>query len=177
MRLRFPGVDDGGGVGCDELFGFMRETGFLTAAKEETLRPVADETREGFASLYAAPSRIFKAVVAREDGALAGHVSGVRAYRHTWMAQHLTARPTVHVGHLLNLGAAEYFCQNPDFEYFKIYFHADNKWPARVFGGFARTLRDPPLVGAALVSSPRAADRRAGGPVTDRHRCARSLDR
>jgi len=145
MRLRFPGVDDGAGLGCDELFGFMRETGFLTPAKEESLRPVAEEVRHGFEALYAAPSRIFKAVVAREDGELAGHVSGVRAYRHTWVAQHLTALPTVHVGHLLNLGAAEYFCQNPDFEYFKIYFHADNKWPARVFGGFARTLRDPQL--------------------------------
>jgi hypothetical protein len=145
MRLRFPGVDDGAGLGCEELFGFMRETGFLTPAKEEALAPVADEVRASFTSLYATPSRIFKAVVAREGGALAGHVSGVRAYRHTWVAQHLTALPTVHVGHLLNLGAAEYFCQNPDFEYFKIYFHADNKWPARVFGGFARTLRDPQL--------------------------------
>ncbi|MGZ3404988.1 MAG: PilZ domain-containing protein, partial [Polyangia bacterium] len=143
MRLRFPGVDDGAGLGCDALFDFLRETGFLTPAKEESLRPVVDEVRQSFEALYATPSTLFKAVVAREDGALVGHVSGVRAYRHTWMAQHLTARPTVHVGHLLNLGAAEYFCQNPDFEYFKIYFHADNKWPARVFGGFARMLRDP----------------------------------
>ena len=142
MRLRCPGVDDGGGIGCDELFGFMRETGFLTPAKEEALRPVAPEVRDAFQVLYAAPSRIFKAVVAREEGAVAGHVSGVRAYRQTWVAQHLTTRPAVHVGHLLNLGAAEYFCQTPDFEFFKIYFHADNKWPARVFGGFARTLRD-----------------------------------
>ena len=78
-------------------------------------------------------------------GQLVGHVSGVRAYRHTWMAQHLTARPSIHVGHVLNLGAAEYFCQNPDFEFFKIFFHADNSWPARVFGGFARTQRDPQL--------------------------------
>jgi hypothetical protein len=143
MRLRFPGIDDVGRVGSDELFQFLRETGFLTPAKEESLRPVVDEVRQAFDALYAAPSRMFKAVAARDDaGALVGHVSGVRAYRHTWMAQHLTARPTVHIGHMLNLGAAEYFCQNPDFEYFKIYFHADNKWPARVFGGFARMQRD-----------------------------------
>jgi hypothetical protein len=143
MRLRFPGVDDGAGLGSEELFDFLRDTGFLTPAKEESLRPVVDEVRQSFDALYATPSTLFKAVVSREDGELTGHVSGVRAYRHTWMAQHLTARPTVHVGHLLNLGAAEYFCQNPDFEFFKIYFHADNKWPARVFGGFARMLRDP----------------------------------
>lgn len=143
MTLRYPDVDDGAGIGCDELFGFLRDTGFLTPAKEESLAPVVDEVRQGFDALYSLPSSLFKAVVAREGDQLTGHVSGVRAYRHTWMAQHLTARPTVHVGHLLNLGAAEYFCQNPDFEYFKIYFHADNRWPARVFGGFARQLRDP----------------------------------
>ena len=81
MRLRFPGVDDGAGLGCDELFGFMRETGFLTPDEGGALRSVDRRGARGFTSLYAAPSRIFKAVVAREAGELAGHVSGVRAYR------------------------------------------------------------------------------------------------
>ncbi len=143
MRLRFPGVDDGGGLTGDELFAFFRATGFLYPEKERVLAPVIDETREAFAALYARPSPVFKAVVSRDHaGALVGHVSGVRAYRHTWMSQHLAAQPSKHVAHLLNLGAAEYFGQNPDLEFFKIYFHADNKWPARVFGGFARMLRD-----------------------------------
>jgi hypothetical protein len=58
------------------------------------------------------------------------------------MPTHLAALPTKHVGHLLNLGAADYFLQTADFEFFKIYFHADSKWPARIFGGFARMQRD-----------------------------------
>ena len=102
------------------------------------------EVRETFLNAYARPSDVFKAVVARDesDGKLVGHVSGIRAYRHTWMPTHLAALPTAHVGHLLNLGAADYFLQTADFEFFKIYFHADSKWPARIFGGFARLQRD-----------------------------------
>src|SRR5262249_33137976 len=116
--------------------------GFLYPSKEELLAPVMPEVRDTFARSYARPSDVFKAVVAREDGTLIGHVSGIRAYRHTWMPTHLAALPTKHVGHLLNLGAAAYFLQTADFESFKIYFHADHKWPARIFGGFARMQRD-----------------------------------
>ena len=143
MRLRFPGIDDGGGVEPDDVLQFFRTTGFLPAAKEAVLEPVMDELRESYRSLYAEPSPVFKAVVSRDDdGAITGHVSAVRVYAHTWMSQHLAAKPSTHIAHLLNLGTAEYFGQNPDLEFFKIYFDKFNKWPARVFGGFARTLRD-----------------------------------
>jgi len=145
MRLRYPTVDDGSDVAVDELMTFFRATGFLYPAKEELLAPVMSEVQDTFARSYAQPSDVFKAVVAREDGALIGHVSGIRAYRHTWMPTHLAALPTKHVGHLLNLGAADYFLQTTDFEFFKIYFHADSKWPARIFGGFARMQTDPAL--------------------------------
>jgi len=124
---------------------FFRATGFLYPEKEELLAPVMAEVQETFANSYAQPSEVFKAVVARENGTLIGHVSGIRAYRNTWMPTHLAALPTKHVGHLLNLGAAEYFLQTTDFEYFKIYFHADSKWPARIFGGFAKMQSDPTL--------------------------------
>lgn len=143
MRLRYPTVDDGSDVEVDELMTFFRATGFLYPAKEELLAPVMAEVRDTFAKSYAQPSDVFKAVVARENGTLIGHVSGIRVYRNTWMPTHLAALPTKHVGHLLNLGAADYFLQTADFEFFKIYFHADSKWPARIFGGFARMQRDP----------------------------------
>ncbi len=142
MRLRYPTVDDGSDVAVDELMDFFRATGFLYPAKEELLAPVMSEVRDTIAQSYAQPSDVFKAVVARENGTLVGHVSGIRAYRHTWMPTHLAALPTKHVGHILNLGAADYFLQTADFEYFKIYFHADSKWPARIFGGFAKMQRD-----------------------------------
>ncbi|MCU1283494.1 MAG: hypothetical protein JWM53_7040 [bacterium] len=142
MRLRYSTVDDGSDVEVDELMTFFRATGFLYPEKEELLAPLMAEVRDTFARSYAQPSDVFKAVVARENGTLIGHVSGIRAYRNTWMPTHLAALPTKHVGHLLNLGAADYFLQTADFEFFKIYFHADSKWPARIFGGFARMQQD-----------------------------------
>jgi hypothetical protein len=142
MRRRFPDVQDGGAVPFAELADFFRATGFLYPAKEAVLAPIMDQVQHTFETLYAQPSRLFKSVVARHDGALAGHVSSIRVYNRTWMSQHLAATSSRHVSHLLNLGAAEYFGQNPDLEYFKIFFQSEIRWPARVFGGFARTLRD-----------------------------------
>lgn len=142
VRRRFPAVGDGSGVGFEALWDFFRGAGFLYPVKEAWLEPNIVEIRRSFEALYRGPSKLFKAVVARDGDAITGHVSLVRAYRQTWMSQHLAAAAGRHVGHLLNLGAAEYFGQNPDLEYCKIFFQQDNRWPSRVFGGFARTLRD-----------------------------------
>jgi PilZ domain-containing protein len=142
MRRRFPDVEDGGAVPFDELAAFLRTTGFLYPAKEAVLAPIMSQVQHTFEQLYGGPSRLFKSVVARHDGELAGHVSSVRVYQQTWMSQHLAATSSRHVSHLLNLGAAEYFGHNPDLEFFKIYFQRDIRWPSRVFGGFARTLRN-----------------------------------
>src|SRR5262249_48936954 len=57
MRLRFPSVDDGGSLTCDELFDFFRATGFLHPAKEEVLAPVMSEVRAALTAVYAQPSR------------------------------------------------------------------------------------------------------------------------
>jgi hypothetical protein len=59
------------------------------------------------------------------------------------MSQHLAARSGKHIGALLNLGQLEYIIQNTDLQHVKIFFRPDNKWPARVFGGFAGDISDP----------------------------------
>lgn len=142
MRRRFPAVGDGTGVPFDALADFFRATGFLYPEKEAVIAPIFSDVRRTFEALYGRPSRLFKAVVARDGEAVVGHVAVIRVYRHTWMSHHLAARSSHHVAHLLNMGAADYFGLNPDLEYCKIFFQPDLRWPSRVFGGFARTLRD-----------------------------------
>ena len=39
----------------------------------------------------------------------------------------------------------EVFDQNPDLEYFKAFFRPENKWPARMFGTFAKPIKDARL--------------------------------
>jgi hypothetical protein len=143
VRLRFPELEDGGGTPFAELADFFRATGFLYPGKEAALAPIMSDVRHTFEQLYGRPSRLFKSVIARHDDALVGHVSSLRLYQRTWMSQHLAASHARQVSHLLNLGAAEYFGQSPDLEYFRIFFQRDIRWPMRVFGGFARSLRDP----------------------------------
>ena len=143
MRLRFPGVDDGGGLGPDALFPFFRATGFLPPEKEAVLAPVMDEMRESYRSLYAQP-------VGRLQGSRLA-----RPRRHARRPRLGRARVQPHLDVAASRGAAvearrasaqprrrRVLRQNPDLEYFKIYFDSFNKWPARVFGGFAQMLRD-----------------------------------
>lgn len=142
LRRRAAAIGDGVGLPFDHLADFFRATGFLPPDKEAVLAPMLPAVRQTFEALYRRPSKLFKAVVSRDGNQVTGHVSVVRAYRHTGMTHHLAADSGRHVAHLLNISAAEYFGLSPDLEYGKIWFHADNKWPARVFGGFARTMRD-----------------------------------
>jgi hypothetical protein len=83
--------------------------------------------------------------VCTEGDRIVGHISSIRAYRRTYMIQHLAAAVGREAGLVLSLGNAEYLMQNADFDYIKIWFHSHNRFPARVFGGFGRKVRDPEL--------------------------------
>jgi hypothetical protein len=82
-----------------------------------------------------------------KDERIEGHASGLRAYRNTWILQHLAALATgksmMTRGRMLNLAVIEYLEQLPGIEWVKIWFRPTNRWPARVFGGFAKKLADP----------------------------------
>jgi hypothetical protein len=144
VRQRHQGIEDGP-AGADEVLGLFRETGFLPPEWDAALQPVLPEVRRVLDTLASRPSRVFNAVVAREQGRVVGHVSGLRIYRQTFMSHHLAALPGKHSGHILNLAQTEYLGQNPDIEYGRIWFHVDNRWPARVFGGFANKIVDRSL--------------------------------
>jgi hypothetical protein len=145
MHSRFPSLEDGSGLHFDELWQFFLDTQFIYPKKRAALEPSLPALKRTLEALHARPNPLFKSVVCRDGGRVVGHVSGIRAYRRTWLSQHLAAVPGRQAGPMLNLGQAEYFGQSVDLEYFKIYFRPDNRWPARVFGGFASSIRDKQL--------------------------------
>jgi hypothetical protein len=167
LATGFPGVEDAFGLTFKEIWGFLHETGFIYPEKEEKLRPFLPKIEETLSTLLTTPNRVFKTLLFRSGPVLQGHLSAVKAYRGTWMMQHLAARKDGR-GHLsaariLNQGIMEYLDQNPDMEWIKAYFRPNNKFPARVFGGFAKKLKDPNvsdlrtynyLVGATLTEEP-----------------------
>jgi hypothetical protein len=145
MRSRFPSLQDGRSVSFDELWNFFRETRFMYPEKQERLASILPELRKTIERLNSRPTKLFKSVVFSKGGQVVGYVSGLRAYRNTWLSQHLAASQGGQGGRLLNFGLAEYFGQNVDLEYFKIFYRPENRWPARVFGGFARNISDSNL--------------------------------
>lgn len=145
MRYRYPGLVDGRELTFEELWGFFKETRFLYAQKLETLAAIQPEVERTFAALLGHSDRVFKSLIYREDRTPIGHLSCVRSYRKTWVIQHLagfTRTRGKQAPQILNAGVAEYIEHNA-IEYVKIYFRPENKWPSRVFGGFARKLSDP----------------------------------
>ncbi len=142
MRSRFPGLQDGRGFSFDDLWSFFLQTKFMYQEKQERLAPILPELRQTLERLNSRPTKLFKSVVFSKGGQVVGYVSGLRAYRNTWMSQHLAASQGGQAGRLLNFGLAEYFEQNVDLEYHKIFYRPENRWAARVFGGFARNVSD-----------------------------------
>ena len=145
MRGRFPDLRDGKEVPFAEVWDFFLRTNFMYPDKLKKLEPILPQIRQTFTSANARANRVFKSVVFTRDQEIVGYVSGLRAYRNTWMSQHLAAAPGGRGGQLLNFGLAEYFSQNIDLEFGKIFFRPENRWPSRVFGGFARRVNDPQI--------------------------------
>lgn len=145
VRDRLPGLEDGRALGFDALWGLFRETGFLYPSKEAVLEPVMDEVRRGYEALRTSESELHRAVVIREAGRIVGHVSGLRAYRRTWMFHHLAAVQGKQAGEQVTVGAIEHLLHAPDHEYFRSWFFARVGFPSRIFGGFARRVVDPEL--------------------------------
>lgn len=148
MRHRFPGLADGRELPVDAVWQFFLDTRFLYPEKLAALGPLAAEVKRTFARLSGTTDALFKSVVYTEGERVFAHLSALRAYRRTWVVQHLagTTRLKGRQGpRIVNLGLSEFFGQNTDLEYVKVFFRPDNKWPARVFGGFARKVSDRQL--------------------------------
>jgi hypothetical protein len=105
------------------------------------------EIRRTVAALLAANGNLIETVVLRVDGGLSAHVCAIRTYARTWSVQHLAARqaPGQHLdaSARVNLAISYYAELREDIEWIKMYFRPNNPWPARIFGGFARSINDP----------------------------------
>ena len=148
MRHRFPGLADGTEVPFEQVWRFFQDTRFLYPEKLQAIAPLVPEIHRTYSRLGPETTHLFKSLVYREQDKLLAHLSTVRAFRRTWVVQHLagqTRRRGQQAPRVVNQGLSEYFGQNTDLEYVKVFFRPDNKWPARVFGGFARKVTDRQL--------------------------------
>jgi hypothetical protein len=137
-------------VDMDDLWDFFFETGFIYPEKYAFFETNKEEIKKTYARLYGENPHIARHFIYQDRGAILGHMAMVRFYQDSWLIHHHAARKTVtikaglavldQISHYLNELENFYFAH---LHFVYCYYRPDNKFPNRVFGGFARQHRDP----------------------------------
>ena len=136
-------------VDMDDLWDFFFETGFIYPAKYAFFQNNKEEIKKTYAKLYGENPQIARHFIYQDRGAILGHMAMVRFYENAWLIHHHAARKTVsikaglavldQISHYLNELGNFYFAH---LQFVYCYYRPDNKFPNRVFGGFARQHQD-----------------------------------
>ncbi|MCF8038056.1 MAG: hypothetical protein K9K79_01955 [Desulfohalobiaceae bacterium] len=139
-----------GPLDMDELWNFFFETGFVYPQKYLHLQQNKEELKETYQKVYANNSPLAKYFLYRERGAIRAHMSMLRFYNRAWLIHHHAAdsrqgrtggaRVLSQISRYVN---EIYTLDSARMDYVFCYFRPENKFPERVFGGFAKYLRDP----------------------------------
>jgi len=134
----------------DALWEFFFETGFLYPKKYRLIQLQRSQFKETYKKLYQGNPGIARHFTYQRNGRIFGHISMVRAYERAWMIHHHAAKSMENkrtgfmvlkqIMHYLNdMHRLPSACM----DYTICYFRPENKFPDRVFGGFARELNNP----------------------------------
>ena len=137
-------------VDQDDLWRFFFETGFIYPEKYAYFQANKEQIKTTYAKLYDENPHIARHFIYQDRGAILGHMAMVRFYENSWLIHHHAARKSVsiraglavldQVGNYLNELGNFYFAH---LRFVYCYYRPDNKFPSRVFGGFAVQQRDP----------------------------------
>ncbi len=137
-------------VDLDALWKFFFEVGFVYPEKYAFIHANKEKFKETYRKLYIQSPTIARHFIYQDKGIIQGHMSMVRFYENTWLIHHHAASRAGYsraglvvldqVGRYVN----EFHSLSSTHMNFVIcYFRPDNKFPNRVFGGFARDLNNP----------------------------------
>ncbi|MGA3207848.1 MAG: hypothetical protein ABSE05_08475 [Syntrophales bacterium] len=146
-------------VDMDALWEFFFDTGFIYPKKYKLLQDRREDFKNTYKKLYQENPEIAMHFTYEENGRIYGHMSMLRAYERAWMIHHHAARPMenklpgFHVlKHVILFGTGMYHLPSAKMDYVLCYFRPENKFPDRVFGGFARDLNNPRICSFDLFS-------------------------
>jgi hypothetical protein len=146
-------------VDMDALWEFFFDTGFIYPKKYKLLQDRREEFKNTYRKLYQENPEIAMHFTYEQNGRIYGHMSMLRAYERTWLIHHHAARPMenklpgFHVlKHVILFGTGMYHLPSAKMDYVLCYFRPENKFPDRVFGGFARELKNPRICSLDLFS-------------------------
>lgn len=137
-------------VDMDALWNFFFETGFIYPEKYVFFQADKSEVKRLYEQLYNHNPGIARHFIHQDKGHILGHISMVRCYENSWLIHHHAAnkKESVKAGIMVLKQASSYandlhHLQSAHMKYLFSYYRPDNKFPNRVFGGFAKALNDP----------------------------------
>jgi hypothetical protein len=134
----------------DDLLEFFFEAGFIYPQKYALVANSRERLRDVFSHLYVDVPAIAQHFVQHSKGVIEAHISMVRFYERTWIVQHHAALRRNGAGSTVLAQLFRYInsyspLPSTRMEYLVAYFRPENRFPNRVFGGFARSFANPRL--------------------------------
>jgi len=136
-------------VDLDDLWDFFFETGFIYPGKYLHFQANKESIKQTYARLYTQNPHIARHFIYLDRGTILGHLAVVRFYQNAWLIHHHAARKSVSIkaGLAVLDQVSNYLNELESFafahlRYVYCYYRPDNKFPSRVFGGFAREHND-----------------------------------
>ena len=132
-------------VDMDALWEFFFQTGFIYPEKYGFCQAHRKNFIETYRKLYQENPEIARHITYEKNGRIYGHISMIRAYERTWLIQHHAARSIenklagfVVLRQMMLFLHGMYQLSSARMDYVICYFRPENKFPDRVFGGFAQ---------------------------------------
>jgi hypothetical protein len=137
-------------VDLDTLWNFFFETGFIYPQKYAFIQANKEKLKETYEKLYNSNPNIARHFIYQDKGVIFGHMAMVRFYENSWMIHHHAAikSESMKSGLMVLNQISRYVNDIHNFysahlNFVFCYFRPDNKFPSRIFGGFAKHLNDP----------------------------------
>jgi hypothetical protein len=134
----------------DALWDFLFETGFIYPSKYAKIQKNKRKVRETYEKLYTRSPNIARHFVYQDSGVILGHMAMIRYWANTWLIHHHAARKTaLNKAGLLVLDQIGRFTHESfrlsalHMDYLVCYYRPQNKFPHKIFGGFAQHVDNP----------------------------------
>ena len=154
LSLRQQAADSksyiGASVEMDALWNFFFASGFIYPEKYAYFENNKEEIKLVYDRLYGQSPHIARHFIYQDRGTILGHMAMIRFFENSWLIHHHAAskdesmRAGVEVlnqiGRFIN---DSHNIHSLHMDYVMCYFRPDNKFPDRIFGGLARSLKAP----------------------------------
>jgi hypothetical protein len=149
VRSRCPEVRGAHGVSFRQIWELLNAARLFHPDYPFQPGPHLDQLETVHRVAAAAEDGLCRTFAYLDEGALAGHASGLRVSSRTWMLQHLAVQPGFHrseqVSRELSMLAVDLAEALHDVDWVRILWRVENRWPDRIFGWIARAMAVPGL--------------------------------